>query len=130
LEKLSLLHHVATRYAAGDASDARCGRHYYDIYRLLDHAPTRKLLENRKEFKRIMSEMEQISAQHFGEWVPRPQEGYGQSPAFVPPNDSELRQWLDARYRDSAELMPAKVTGSWPTFGKVLGRVAELQELL
>ena len=56
-----------------------------------------------------MSEMEQISAQHFGEWVPRPEEGYGQSPAFVPPNDpSELRRWLDARYRDSAELMPAQ----------------------
>lgn len=130
LEKLSLLHHVARQQADGGTPDARCGRHYYDIYRLLGHAPTLKVLENREEFMRIMSEMEEISAQHFGEWLPRPAGGYGESPAFAPPREFKLRGWLEARYRDSAELMPAKVTGSWPGFGKVLGRIESVRALL
>jgi hypothetical protein len=130
LEKLSLLHHVAQAHERGETPDVRCGRHYYDIYRLLNHAPTRKVLDDREEFSRIMSEMEQISAQHFGTWEPRPSSGYGQSPAFVPPDGSELFGWLAARYRDSAGLLPAKVTGSWPSFGKVLQRVAAHRELL
>jgi hypothetical protein len=130
LEKLSLLHHVAEAHERAGTPDLRCGRHYYDIYRLLDHAPTRKALENREEFARIMSEMEQISAQHFGVWEPRPDGGYGQSPAFAPTDGSELYGWLAARYRDSAGLLPAKVTGSWPTFGTVLKRVEAYRELL
>jgi hypothetical protein len=130
LEKLSLLHHVAEEHERSGRADVRCGRHYYDIYRLLDHAPTRKVLEDRKAFARIMSEMEQISAQHFGTWKPRPDGGYGQSPAFVPTHGSDLSEWLAARYRDSAGLLPAKVTGSWPSFGKVLERVETYKELL
>lgn len=130
LEKLSLLHHVAEEHERGGTPDVRCGRHYYDIYRLLDHAPTRKVLENRDEFARIMSEMQQISAQHFGAWEPRPDGGYGQSPAFAPIDGSELFGWLAARYRDSAGLLPARVTGSWPSFAKVLRRVETHRELL
>jgi hypothetical protein len=130
LEKLSLLHHVAEEHERGKTPDVRCGRHYYDIYQLLDHAPTRKVLEDRKEFARIMSEMEQISAQHFGAWEPRPEGGYGQSPAFAPTDGSELFAWLAARYRDSAGLLPARVTGSWPSFGKVLKRVEAHRQLL
>jgi hypothetical protein len=130
LEKLSLLHHVAEEHERSRRADVRCGRHYYDIYRLLDHAPTRKVLEHRKAFARIMSEMEQISAQHFGTWKPRPDGGYGQSPAFVPTDGSDLSGWLAARYRDSAGLLPAKVTGSWPSFGKVLKRVETYKDLL
>ncbi len=130
LEKLSLLHHVAMDHERLETPDVRCGRHYYDIYRLLAHAPTRKVLEDRKEFARIMSEMEQISAQHFGSWEPRPAGGYGQSPAFAPTDGSELFAWLAARYRDSAGLLPARVTGSWPSFGKVLKRVETYRELL
>jgi hypothetical protein len=130
LEKLSLLHHVAEEHERGGKPDVRCGRHYYDIYQLLDHAPTRKILENRQEFARIMSEMEQISAQHFGAWEPRPAGGYGQSLAFSPTDGTDLFRWLTARYGDSAGLLPAKVTGSWPSFGKVLGRVAGYRELL
>jgi len=83
LEKLSLLHHIATNHGAG-TSDARCGRHYYDIYRLLDHAATRKALEDRGTFARILSEMEDISAQHYGGFTERPTSGYADSPAFTP----------------------------------------------
>jgi hypothetical protein len=129
LEKLSLLHHVAEEHQRSGSADARCGRHYYDVYRLLDHSPTREDLKDRKAFARIISEMEQISAQHFGTWKPRPDGGYGQSPAFAPTDGSDLARWLAARYRDSAGLLPAKVTGSWPSFGKVLKRVEKYREL-
>ncbi len=43
--------------------------HYYDVYRLLDHGPTRKALEDRGEVDRILSEMQVISARHYGGWT-------------------------------------------------------------
>jgi len=74
--------------------------------------------------------MEQISAQHFGGWTPRPDDGYASSPAFAPASGSELRTWLHARHGEAAELMPARTAGRWPSFGQVLGRVADRSELL
>ena len=56
LDKISLLHHVATHYVQdATVADQRCGRHYYDIYRLLDHTPTRAALEDRGQFERVLS---------------------------------------------------------------------------
>jgi hypothetical protein len=130
LEKLSLLHHVASHQGEAGARDPRCGRHYYDIYRLLDHAPTRAALEDRGQFRRILSEMEQISAQHFGGWTARPDEGYASSPAFALASQSELRTWLQSRYDEAAELMPARTARRWPTFGQVLSRVSDRATLL
>lgn len=99
LEKLSLLHHVADEHVNGTTPDTRCGRHYCDVYRLLDHAPTRKALKDRAQFDRIMSDMEQFSR--------------------------------STSARGSPVLKAAaKVTGQWPSFGTVLVRVAEWQQLL
>ena len=130
LEKLSLLHHVASHHGETGAHDPRCGRHYYDVYRLLDHAPTRTALDDRGQFRRILSEMKHISAQHFGGWTARPDDGYASSPAFAPASGSELRKWLQARYDEAAELMPARTAGRWPTFGQVLSRVRDREALL
>ena len=131
LEKISLLHHVATHYVQdATVADQRCGRHYYDIYRLLDHAPTRAALEDRGQFERVLSEMQVISATHYAGWTERPPGGYASSPAFEPPIDSELRAWLQARYGDAATLMPAKTSGQWPSFGQVLKRISEHARLL
>ncbi len=47
-----------------------------------------------------------------------------------PGSDSELREWLEERYRDAAGLLPAKVTGRWPSFGQVLQRVGQHAHLL
>ncbi|MEW6583002.1 MAG: nucleotidyl transferase AbiEii/AbiGii toxin family protein [Actinomycetota bacterium] len=129
LEKLSLLHHVGTNHRQG-VSDTRCGRHYYDIYRLLDHAATRTVLEDRGQFARILSEVEDISAQHFGGFTERPAGGYADSPAFSPKSSSELRSWLEARYAEASELMPVRTRGNWPTFGQILARVADSRALL
>jgi Nucleotidyl transferase AbiEii toxin, Type IV TA system len=63
LEKVSLLHRLATsREHDATLAEQRCGRHYYDVYRLLDHPPTRATLEDRGQFARILAEMQVISA--------------------------------------------------------------------
>jgi hypothetical protein len=130
LEKVALLHHAAATYAPETPSDGRCGRHYYDIYRLLDHGPTLKALEDRGQFTRILSEAQTISTEHYGGWTERPSQGYAHSPAFAPPSGSPVRTWLQARYDDAAELMPAHTSSKWPTFGRVLKRVHEHAGLL
>jgi hypothetical protein len=131
LEKVTLLHHAATRYVENAAApDQRCGRHYYDIYRLLDHTPTRVALEDRGQFTRILSETQAVSTTHYGGWTERPSAGYAHSPAFAPRSGSPVRTWLQARYSDAAELMPAKTSGGWPTFGQVLKRVNAHARLL
>lgn len=131
LEKLSLLHHVATRFDRDAvATDERFGRHYYDVYRLLDHGPTRAALEDRKQFELLLADMQVISANHYGGWTERPDSGYADSLAFVPPPESELRGWLERHYADAADLMPAKVSARWPKLGQVLKRIEQHRELL
>ena len=131
LEKVSLLHHLATRFNEDAvAADQRFGRHYYDVYQLLGHEPTRSELEDRPRFNRILSEMQVISATHYGGWTERPSPGYAASLAFDPAVGSEIRAWLERAYADAAGLMPARVQGQWPSFGQVLKRVAEFRELL
>lgn len=131
LEKVSLLHHVATHWEQdATQADERCGRHYYDVYRVLDHGPTRTALEDRGEFGRILSEMEVISGRHYGGWTERPEKGYAASLAFSPEPGSELRAWLEERYGDAAGLLPASVSGAWPSFGQVLKRVEQYASLL
>jgi nucleotidyltransferase AbiEii toxin of type IV toxin-antitoxin system len=131
LEKVSLLHHLATsREQDSTLAEQRCGRHYYDIYRLLDHPPTRAALEDRGQFERILAEMQVISATHYGGWTERPHQGYAAGPAFSPAAGSPLRHWLEERYRDAAGLLPARVAGRWPSFGNVLKRVEDHSRLL
>jgi len=131
LEKVSLLHDVATRWEQDATSaDERCGRHYYDVYRLLDHVPTRSALEDRGDFDRILSEMQVISATHYGGWTERPEDGYALSRAFSAEPGSELREWLEERYGDAAGLLPATVSGGWPSFSQVLKRVHQHAGLL
>jgi hypothetical protein len=131
LEKVSLLHDVATRWEQNATlADERCGRHYYDVYRLLDHAPTRRALEDRGDFDRILSEMQVISATHYGGWTERPDKGYASSVAFSAESGSELREWLEERYGDASGLLPANLSGNWPTFSQVLKRVHQHAGLL
>lgn len=129
LEKLSLLHHAASSFDVHASGDERCGRHYYDIFRLLGHAPTRRALENRAQVEVTLSHMKTVS-EHYGGWTDRPGQGYADSPAFAPPAGSELRDWLEQRYASAGGLLPAKTTGTWPTFGRVLRRVGENAKLL
>lgn len=130
LEKVSLLHHVACRFDADALRDERCGRHYYDVFKLLSHRPTLDALRDRDQFEITLAHMKTVSEQHHGGWTDRPAEGYAVGPAFSPPDGSDLRRWLSDRYADAAGLLPTRTTGTWPTFGRVLGRVHEHAMLL
>lgn len=131
LEKLALLHHIASGWAPdGPLADQRCGRHYYDVWCLLDYAPTRTVLADRKQFEQILGDMQHISATHYGGWTDRPEDGFAASPAFFAATGTDLRTWLEGRYRDASELMPSRTKGNWPTFGKVLRRIEHRATLL
>ncbi len=131
LEKLALLHDLATRYAQDPANaDERCGRHYHDVQRLLAHRPTRDALKDRQQFARILTEMEHVSLAQYGGWTPRPDNGYADSPAFCPAAGSDLRKWLQQRYDDAAALMPSKVDDDWSAFPAVLKQIGQHAELI
>jgi hypothetical protein len=128
VEKLALLHDVASNFESGSTlADRRCWRHYYDIYQLLDYADARAALADRDRFERIITEMDHISRAHYGSSTERPQDGYAASLAFQPERDSELRDWLQARY---ADVEPLVAEARFPAFGRVLQRVAQHAELL
>lgn len=128
VEKLALLHDVASNFETGSTlADRRCGRHYYDIYKLLDSPDARAALADRDRFARMITEMDHISRAHYGSSTERPEGGYGDSPAFQPARGSELRDWLQARYDD---VEPLVAEGPFPPLGTVLQRVAQHAGLL
>jgi hypothetical protein len=127
IEKMFALHHVATSFLDGNVRDEdRFGRHYYDVYKLLEHDTTLRKLAKREDFDVIVRQTEEMSARHFGGTTPRPQEGFAVSPAFRPEGD--LREWTEANFNRSLELLPQGAAR--PSFGQVLHRVEEHAELL
>lgn len=129
LEKCTALHHLASIWAEENPpSDARFGRHYYDIYQLLGHQRTLTGLDDRDEFKAIVEDVDRISANHFGSVTPRPAQGFGASKAFRPERGSPLRTWLEKAYDDSRVLI-SRATPP-PTFGQILARVEDRASLL
>jgi hypothetical protein len=129
IEKCAALHHLASAWTDEDPpTDARFGRHYYDIYQLLGHQRTVTGLADREEFRLIVEDVARISANHFGAVTPRPEEGFGASKAFRPEPGSALRAWLEAGYRDSRVLVSRAAQP--PTFGRILARIEENAALL
>ncbi len=130
IEKLFTIHHLATLFEAGDVrEEERFGRHYYDIYKLLDHQPTLKKLRNdRDSFTRLIAEVERISRLRFGAATPRPADGFAASPAFTPDRNANLRKWLEKKFEDSLQLLPQRAAG--PSFGQVVQRVHDNGGLL
>ena len=130
LEKLFAVHHLATRFEAGDIrDDQRFGRHYYDIFKLLEHRPTLdRLRADRDTFGLLVADVERISRIHFGGTTPRPTDGFAVSPAFTADRASPLRLWLEGKVTDASELLPRDAAG--PTLGRVIQRVHEHRELL
>lgn len=129
IEKLFALHHVATLYLDGDIrDDERFGRHYYDVYKLLDHRPTTTKLErDRERFSELVSDVQRLSRLHFSGATPRPERGFATSPAFAP-QSRELRDWLEGKFNEALELLPRQANR--PTFGQVLQRVEQKAAIL
>lgn len=130
IEKLFALHHLATLWVSGDIpEEERFGRHYYDIYKLLDHQATVvKLERDRDGFDQLVGEVERLSARQFGGTAARPNDGFAASPAFNPGREGELREWLEGRFRDSLALLPGAADP--PSFGAILQRIEQRAALL
>jgi hypothetical protein len=134
LEKVVLLHHVATVVLAGDdgARHERIGRHYHDVDKLLGHHPTvKQLRDEHDDCMRILGEIELISDRQYGGSTPRPQDGgFCGGPAFAPPREGDLRPWLEGRYDAARGLMPHVTPARWPSFGETLKRINRHADLL
>jgi hypothetical protein len=130
VEKASLLHHVASNWQPSVRSDERCGRYYYDIYCLLGDQTTRTALADAGIAGIFSAHIREISIRHYKEWIDRPVDGYGASPAFAPEAGSALSAHLAVRYDQASALMIASEQQKWPSFGQVLKRVASCKTLL
>lgn len=128
LEKVCGLHHLACQMLKDpNLDDPRCGRHYWDIARLLEDRTVEQRLEDRVGFAHMLRDVELISSRHFGGCTSRPEDGFAHGPAFDPPQ--EIRARLEARYDAAAILMPR--TGvTWPSFGSTLQQIARSAHLL
>ncbi len=128
IEKLFALHHVATLYLRGEPLEGeRFGRHYYDVFKLLDHPATVRRLQDRDVFHQLVSDVERVSVGSFRGTTPRPDEGFARSPAFSPA-DGGMRGWIEEKYQEVAGLLP-RTTGM-PSLPQVLRRVGQHAELL
>jgi hypothetical protein len=129
LEKVCGLHHLATQMLEDPGrDDARCGRHYWDIERLLADPTVRGRLEDRDVFDQLLEDVQRSSEAHFGGCTPRPTGGFTTGPAFNPP--VQIRRTLNAHYDAAAELLPIAGKTQWPSFGSILKRIGNFSELL
>lgn len=129
LEKVCGLHHLASQLLDAPTMEApRCGRHYWDIDRLLTDGAIRKKLKDREAFGELLADVERVSVRNFGGTTPRPDGGFVRGPAFEPP--PEIRSHLEGRYDAASVLMPTGAGEEWPGFGSILKRIARSSDLL
>lgn len=129
IEKLVAVHRaVETWDEQAPPEVSRFGRHYYDIWRLLEHHDTLLRLADREAFARILADVERISDAFYAGHSPRPDGGFASATAFNPGRDTALRAWLELTFSVSMRLLPA--TEPAPEFTQVLKRVAQQATLL
>jgi hypothetical protein len=105
----------------------RIARHYYDVHCCLGHASTLQDLRDTVRMQITFADVERISRDRYGAIHPRPDSGYGSSPAFQPGTWNDVRGSLEAAYARAMQLMriEARDAGAWPSLGQVLQRVEE-----
>jgi hypothetical protein len=127
LEKLATVHLESQRLSRDSERppNPRIGRHFYDIYQLLDDRNTLDLLEDRSEVARVLDEISAVTRKYFAtpdeDIEPVPAGGFRSSPAFDPTSRAQRR------LRDSYEAtMPELYFGSGPlpSWEQILERVA------
>jgi hypothetical protein len=86
VEKLALLHDLASRFPDQDAIDdlGRAGRHYYDLYKLLNDDATLKAVSEKGLVARLATDIASQSEKYKLPFTQRPTDGYASSPAFDP----------------------------------------------
>ena len=109
IEKCFALHHLASTWTEEDPpTEARFGRHDYDVYKLLGNQPTLHRLADRDGFDAVVEDVARVSRNHFGPVTPRPKEGFGASRAFQPEPGFPLRSWLQIGDERSLTLCRAR----------------------
>jgi predicted nucleotidyltransferase component of viral defense system len=111
IEKLSMLHYLATR-------------HDYDIYRLLAYDPVCEALRSPGTASDLAVDVERHSRKYGWPASERPPNGYADSPAFDPGHASHAK--VRAAYEDVRGLL----WGEFPDLEAVLRRVYESRDLL
>lgn len=112
VEKLSLLHSAALQAEGGDETDMeRSGRHYYDVFRLLNSPDVQdELIGISGGAVSLSADVEARSAAAQFPYSPRPEGGFADSPAFV--MGTPITEVASISYRRAATLIWGKI----PTF--------------
>lgn len=124
LEKLAGLHAMAT---TEDLPKLRlAGRHFYDVYRLLGDASTRRALAELGSggIAALVSDIDEHGRAAGFASASRPKGGYAESPAFA------ARGTIAGAISDGFGAVVDLVYGDMPTLDAVRARVEEFQELL
>ena len=117
IEKLGILHHLATTYPASAPKVPAAGRHVYDVYRLLGDPGVQSALAQEQFSARIAQDAERWSAENKWPYSPRPAGGFAESPAF--------RSGTQAASALASALDQARtlVWGVMPGYDEVLQRI-------
>lgn len=129
IEKLILLNTAAQESKENPSAVVgyRVGRHYYDLYCLLDDEDVCNTLGNRGQFSTILGDATEISSAHYGGAAARPRRGFAASAAFK--GSRELMAVIESQYEEAMDAFyfgPAP----HPTFADVLARVEAQAGLL
>ncbi len=124
IEKLGILHHLATTYPASTPKVPAAGRHAYDVYRLLGDPGVQSALAEERFAARIAEDAERRSAENHWPFSPRPAGGFAESPAFR--GGTEAADALASALRRAGTL----VWGEMPSYDDVVGRVRAAAPLL
>jgi hypothetical protein len=126
VEKLALLHHAGVNALAGDElALLKHGRHFYDVYRLLNDEDVVSALRSPDPPVAVISEdADGISARYGWPYSPRPVGGYAASPVFA--SSGALFEQAERAYQLSLGL----VWGHRPTLADCVEAVRAVASLL
>lgn len=126
VDKLCILHDQAVKVLAGEGYELRRhARHYYDVHQLLDARSIRmNLRANPGMVAAYAAEAAEDSVRNRRPGQPRPEEGFGASPAFC--DEAVLGHAREAYTQEMADLG----YGPMPEFDRVLEVVEASRALL
>lgn len=130
LEKLLIIQNETDRILAiGAMPDPKIGRHFYDVYQLLDDARVHSLLQRHKEVDQILEDIALVRRTHFSnQQAPKSEatNGFANCQAFN--TSSTPSQTFAAAY---ASTMPELYYGETPlpTWTEVCDRIKSAQDI-
>jgi hypothetical protein len=124
IEKLALIHHLATTYPESAPRIPANGRHLYDIYRLLGDEDVRAALRQKGLAERLATDAYERGQEAGWLATPRPADGFAASVAFT--DQREVRRAFSQALDQAATL----VWGERPSFIQVVERVSAEASLL